>query len=506
MPVNNPPNTTTANNLHHVRSQLLRAPPKPMEVPKVVNARRGFQLKRPDRPVRLSFQMIQQKLLSVAATSAASDRLPPPPPEIPHSSVPLRDVNLNAPPMLPTNDATAATASSFGSVAHPTQSQAVASTSYYTEYRQQGGELGASRLLGSRSTTQTQPQPFEFQPTASQQPQNNNNTTGHMDPFDNDEDDAFFASLDVDRVVAEASSAPPPNTTAFAPTNSFPPASESGIAPQTYLPPIAATTTTTSSHHQFPYDIGTDDNTSAPLCSGHNLPCILLTARSEQNSGRQFYKCRLPDQPCDFFEWADGGRGCHYPPTTTTSPNAGDVKDIMDACRYKFGHRSFRPGQQQVIQAAVVARRDVFCLMPTGGGKSLCYQCPAWCLPGLAVVISPLLSLMQDQVIAMQKLGVEAVSLSGEYGEEQADIVRRLQSVPAHGGIKLLYITPEKLSNSTMLQGILQRLHSSQRISLFVIGTYDGVVFAYSQKVVCFGGSVVSTHTDTLSFILSFSH
>ena len=72
-------------------------------------------------------------------------------------------------------------------------------------------------------------------------------------------------------------------------------------------------------------------------------------------------------------------------------------KDIFTENRRKFGHHSFREGQKQVIQNAVNGK-DVFVLMPTGGGKSLCYQLPAWCCPGLSVIVSPLLSLIEDQV------------------------------------------------------------------------------------------------------------
>ena len=87
------------------------------------------------------------------------------------------------------------------------------------------------------------------------------------------------------------------------------------------------------------------------------------------------------------------------------------------------------------------------------------------------MVISPLLSLIQDQVQSMTKLGVESVFLasSQDYESEQRDITRRLNSVSAHDGVKLLYLTPEKLSNSTMMQGILRRLHSKNLISRFVV-------------------------------------
>jgi bloom syndrome protein len=101
----------------------------------------------------------------------------------------------------------------------------------------------------------------------------------------------------------------------------------------------------------------------------------------------------------------------------------------------------------------------------------LLLQLPAWCCPGLSVVISPLLSLIQDQVQSMTKLGVQSVFLasSQDYESEQRDITRRLNTLSAHDGVKLLYLTPEKLSNSSMMQGLLRRLHSKSLISRFVV-------------------------------------
>eukprot|EP00536_Pseudo-nitzschia_multiseries_P017448 jgi/Psemu1/264303/estExt_Genewise1Plus.C_15560004 len=138
--------------------------------------------------------------------------------------------------------------------------------------------------------------------------------------------------------------------------------------------------------------------------------------------------------------------------------------------RRVFGHRSFRKGQEDVIEKAIQGR-DVFVLMPTGGGKSLCYQLPGWCCPGLAVVVSPLLSLIQDQVQSLLKNGVKAVFFSSaqDYHSEQVDINRQLNETTAHGGVKLLYLTPEKLSHSNQMQSILRRLHNKGLISRFIV-------------------------------------
>ena len=213
----------------------------------------------------------------------------------------------------------------------------------------------------------------------------------------------------------------------------------------------------------------------APLCPGHNVPCRLLTANTSANQGRDFYKCALPEgEGCDFFEWADGvegswnntddGGGCD------TMVAGGDSKDVQVENRHKFGHPSFRLGQKDVIDQAMRGR-DVFVLMPTGGGKSLCYQLPAWCNPGLSVIISPLLSLIQDQVQSLTKLGVDSVFLNStqDYHGEQMEINRRLNETTAHGGIKLLYLTPEKLRNSNLMQSMLKRLYDKNLLSRFVV-------------------------------------
>ncbi|MBL4907938.1 MAG: DNA helicase RecQ, partial [Sneathiella sp.] len=106
-----------------------------------------------------------------------------------------------------------------------------------------------------------------------------------------------------------------------------------------------------------------------------------------------------------------------------------------------FGYPEFRGQQAEIIQH-VLAKRDALVLMPTGGGKSLCYQVPALCLDGVSIVISPLIALMQNQVESLRELGVAAAALNSSHSmEEQNNIRRDLEA----GKLKLLYIAPERL-------------------------------------------------------------
>src|SRR5690606_24970036 len=107
-----------------------------------------------------------------------------------------------------------------------------------------------------------------------------------------------------------------------------------------------------------------------------------------------------------------------------------------------FGFPEFRPGQEEVV-AAVETGRDVLAIMPTGGGKSLCYQLPALTRPGVTVVISPLIALMRDQVRALRAAGVEAGALTSQ--TEPAEAEATFAAIDA-GTLKLLYMAPERLS------------------------------------------------------------
>ena len=112
-----------------------------------------------------------------------------------------------------------------------------------------------------------------------------------------------------------------------------------------------------------------------------------------------------------------------------------------------FGHRTFRPGQEPLIDG-LLAGRDVLGVMPTGAGKSVCYQVPALLMPGLTLVISPLISLMKDQVAALEEEGVSAACLNSALPEGQYMTVLR-QAL--NGAYKILYVAPERLLTDSFL-------------------------------------------------------
>ncbi|XDA98515.1 DNA helicase RecQ [Sulfitobacter sp. LCG007] len=113
-----------------------------------------------------------------------------------------------------------------------------------------------------------------------------------------------------------------------------------------------------------------------------------------------------------------------------------------------FGFDGFRPGQQEIVEA-VAAGEDVLAIMPTGGGKSLCFQLPALMRSGVMVVISPLIALMRDQVRALQEVGVAAAALtSGNSPEENDAVIAAL----GRGEIRLLYMAPERLAGGATVQ------------------------------------------------------
>ena len=145
---------------------------------------------------------------------------------------------------------------------------------------------------------------------------------------------------------------------------------------------------------------------------------------------------------------------------TNTAMSNTPVRSPQAVLKQVFGYKDFRDGQEAIIAAALDGQ-DSLVLLPTGGGKSLCYQVPALILDGVTVVISPLISLMQDQVAQLRALGVQAAYINNSLPfEEQQAVYQQLH----YGQIKLLYVAPEKV----LQHEFLERL-SHLKLALFAI-------------------------------------
>ncbi len=163
---------------------------------------------------------------------------------------------------------------------------------------------------------------------------------------------------------------------------------------------------------------------------------------------------RLPGERAS----ASGEEQNHLVPTL--SARAGETPALFLPLKQFFGFSSFRPLQEEIIRDAL-ADKDVFAVLPTGGGKSLCFQLPALLRPGLTVVVSPLIALMKDQVDALQAAGVAATFLNSSLAAgESRPRLRGLHN----GEFRLLYVAPERL----MLSGFLDDL-KKWNVNLFAI-------------------------------------
>ena len=140
------------------------------------------------------------------------------------------------------------------------------------------------------------------------------------------------------------------------------------------------------------------------------------------------------------------------------------LPDAIHILQTTFGYSHFRD-QQQAIVEHVIAGQDALVLMPTGGGKSLCYQIPALARDGLAIVVSPLIALMQDQVDALQQLGVSAAFLNSSLSAEDNT---HITSQALAGYIKILYVAPERLTVNIFLS-LLDEINTHVGLALFAI-------------------------------------
>ena len=134
--------------------------------------------------------------------------------------------------------------------------------------------------------------------------------------------------------------------------------------------------------------------------------------------------------------------------------------DKLGVLKQYFGYDSFRDGQDTLIDS-ILSGRDTVGIMPTGAGKSLCYQIPALMLPGVTLVISPLISLMKDQVAALKQAGVAAAYINSSLTQRQLDMA--LENAAA-GKYRIIYVTPERLETQRFIN-----LSQRMRISLIAV-------------------------------------
>ncbi|OQR82928.1 ATP-dependent DNA helicase Q-like 5 [Achlya hypogyna] len=198
-----------------------------------------------------------------------------------------------------------------------------------------------------------------------------------------------------------------------------------------------------------------------PLCY-HGIPAHRLVVKKKTaNHGRAFYACtrKLDEGRCDYFLWEENHPDAIAHALATPEaelPPMPAFESPLEALRVLFGHADFKPGQAWAIDRVLKAQAKASLLiLPTGAGKSLCYQLPAVFLPGLTLVISPLISLINDQMEKLPPpLQARAASFSSaKFKADQASLCRALYA----GHIKLLFVSPERAVTAGF-HALLQKL------------------------------------------------
>ena len=143
--------------------------------------------------------------------------------------------------------------------------------------------------------------------------------------------------------------------------------------------------------------------------------------------------------------------------------------DLHKALQEHFGFDKFKGNQEKIIES-LLAGQDTFVIKPTGGGKSLCYQLPAVVSKGITLVVSPLISLMEDQVWALKKLGIKAEYLCGTSEKELVSSVHKCLREGDDDSLKLLFVTPERINRSARFKTALQKCYNVKKLAQIAIG------------------------------------
>lgn len=190
----------------------------------------------------------------------------------------------------------------------------------------------------------------------------------------------------------------------------------------------------------------------------------MTNTAGDPRDGRGAGAVEMPG-PVGMPDTADGFRGNAGGEASASAPTSVPASALA-ALKHYFGYDSFRPGQSGLV-SAILQGRDVLGVMPTGAGKSICYQIPATLLPGLTIVISPLISLMRDQVDALQDAGIPAAYVNTTQSPDEQDAVL---AQAAQGNIRMLYVAPERLET-----GRFRDFASHARIALVTVDEAHGV-------------------------------
>ncbi|XP_025891556.1 ATP-dependent DNA helicase Q1 [Nothoprocta perdicaria] len=160
---------------------------------------------------------------------------------------------------------------------------------------------------------------------------------------------------------------------------------------------------------------------------------------------------------------AGGSEGTENSAETWNKKDFPWYEKIKTALQSKFNLQKFRSLQLETVNAAM-AGKDIFLVMPTGGGKSLCYQLPAVCSDGFTLVICPLISLMEDQLMVLEQLGISATLLNASSSKEHVKWVHT-EMLNKNSQLKLIYVTPEKIAKSKMFMSKLEKAYQAGRLA-----------------------------------------